>query len=82
LGAFRFRIQYKEQTSKAEGEIESFDVSNLYVLLIQQLIFLERHMLSVEVNLQWEELSIWVPHISPSMFAEQVGLEISAGVSS
>lgn len=39
-------------------------------------------MLSVEVNLHWEELSIWVPHISPSMFAEQVGLDISAGVSS
>lgn len=44
--------------------------------------FSERHMLSVEVNLHWEELSIWVPHISPSMFAEQVGLDISAGVSS
>ncbi|XP_059474256.1 two pore calcium channel protein 1-like [Neocloeon triangulifer] len=56
LGAFRFRIQYKEQTSKEE----------------------ERRMLSVDVHLHWEELSAWLPHVPPTLFAEQIGLDIKA----
>ncbi|XP_065336361.1 two pore calcium channel protein 1-like isoform X1 [Cloeon dipterum] len=57
LGAFRFRIQYKEQTSKAE----------------------ERHMLSVEVILHWEELAIFFPKHSPSFIAEEIGVGITHG---
>jgi hypothetical protein len=38
-------------------------------------------MLSVEVVLQWEELSLWVPHIPTGAFALQIGLDISPGVS-